>query len=157
MTDESRISTLGKWIAGIVAAVIGGVVIWLITNAVFPRWFSPPPPPPEDNTYVECTAHPATVSPGGLAEITVKVMRDNEPVEGAAVKLSLESGSFTSGTTTASGNTYSGGVFRTTWRAPSPSAAGYVFPAEVDLDGVRTAKGEMHGHYRTNCQVLVRR
>jgi hypothetical protein len=148
---------MGKWIAGIAGAVIAGAVLWLLTNVLFTRWFSHPPPPPEDNVRVECSAIPATLSPGGVAQITVKVTRGSEPVEGAAVKFGIGGGLFDSGTTTTSGHTYSGGVFRTTWTAPSPSAAAYVFPADVDLQGVRTAKGELQGHYRTNCEILVSR
>ena len=145
-----------KWIAGIIGAVITGTLLWVLTNVYFPQWFSHRPPPPEDKVGVECSANPSTVSPGGVAEISVKVMRNGEPVEGAVVKMNVGGGSFGSGATSTSGRTYSGGVFRTTWTAPSPSAGGYVFPAEVDLEGIRTAKGELHGHYRTDCEILVR-
>jgi hypothetical protein len=137
-----------KWIAGIAGAVITGTLLWVLTNVFFPQWFSHRTPPPEDKIRVECSTNPATVSPGGVTEISVKVMLNDEPVEGAAVKLHIDGGR--------TGRTYSGGVYRTTWTAPSPSSSGYVFPAEVDLEGVRTPKGELHGHGRTDCEILVR-
>jgi hypothetical protein len=147
---------MGKWIGGIVGTVIAGAVLWFLTNALFPQWFLPrPAPQPVATVRVACSANPATVRPGGDSEISVTVTRGGEPVEGAAVKLDIGGGLFGSGTTTTSGRTYSGGVFRTTWRAPSPSAAGYVFPAEVNLEGLPTAQSLAQTHYRTNCEILV--
>lgn len=150
---------MGKWTAGIVGGVLTGVVLWLLTNALFTRWFSSPPPSPApsppDEVRIQCVANPARVAPGGITEVAVTVTRRGEPVEGAAVELRAGVGSSDSGLSISSGQTYSGGVFRTTWRAPSPSAAAYVFPAEVDLGGLRTLDGELQGHYRTNCEILV--
>jgi hypothetical protein len=146
---------MGKFIAGIAGAVIAGALLWLITNALFPQWFSTPTPLPVEKVRVECSANPTKVSPGGVTEVTVKVMLGDEPVEGATVKLKAGGGMFNSGTTTTSGYTYSGGIFRTTWTAPLPSAGSYVFPADVDLKGVRTQKAELEGQFRTNCEILV--
>ena len=148
---------MGKWIAGIVGAIITGAVLWLLTNALFPRWLGHPPPPPPEDIRVECSANPATVSPGGVTEIAVKITRGSEPLEGAAVELRAGGGSFSSGTTTTSGHTYSGGVFRAIWRAPSPSAAGYILGAYVDLAGLRTDQGQLQDSYSTNCEILVNR
>jgi hypothetical protein len=154
--ETRRENKVGKWIAGLVGAVITGSLVWYLTTIVLPKWFADdPPPPPAKQVRVECLPNPATIAPGGLSEITVRVTRGGEPLEGAAVSMSVGGGQFSSGTATTSGQTYSGGVFRTTWRAPSPSAAGYVFPAEVDLKGIRTSEGELEGHFRTDCEVLV--
>jgi len=140
---------MGKWIAGIVGAVITGAILWVLTDRYLPILFpdrSHPPPPPGDAIRVECTANPATVAPGGTTEISIKVTNGGEPVEGATVELPGGGGA---------GETYSGGIFRTTWTAPSPSAAAYVFPANVKLADLRTAKGELNGSYGTNCEILV--
>jgi hypothetical protein len=149
---------MGKWIAGILGAVLTGVILWVLTDKVLPVWFAGAShdAPIADTTRVECVASPATVAPGGTTEISVKVFDHDGPIEGATVDLAIGGGTFGSQGTTAKGETYSGGIFRTTWKAPSPSAAGYVFPANVTLDGLRTAKGELHGAYRTNCEILVR-
>ena len=146
---------MGKWIAGIVGGVIVGSLLWLLTTNVFPQLFYHRPPPPEDTTRVECTAKPGTVSAGGVAEITVKVSRKDQPLEGAVVRMSIGDGLFASGTRTTSGSTYSGGIFRTLWTAPSNPAAGYVFSADVDVPGMITSENK--GHYGTTCEILVRR
>ena len=146
---------MSKWLAGIFGTILAGGLLWVLTNTVFPRWFAKSPPLPGNDVRVECTANPSTVAPGASTEVTVKVIRNGTPLEGAAVSLSVGGGLFTSNTTTATGTTYSGGVFRITWRAPSPSASGYVFPAVVDLAGIRTAEGELQGEFRTNCEILV--
>ena len=135
--------------------MITGSLLWYLTTVIFPKWFTDDPPPPVKQVRVECSGNPSTVAPGGLSEITVRVTRGGEPLEGASVTLSVGGGQFSSGTTSTSGHTYSGGMFRTGWRAPSPSSAGYVFPAEVDLKGIRTSEGELEGHYRTDCEILV--
>src|SRR5262249_3856313 len=105
-----RIRAMAKWTAGIVGTVITGAVLWLLTNTLFPRWFLPrPAPPPVATVQVVCSANPATLRPGGDAEITVTVTRGGEPIEGAAVELHNGSG-LLGATGMISGNTYSGGV-----------------------------------------------
>jgi hypothetical protein len=149
---------MGKWALGLVGSIITGVVLWLLTTVFFPRLFSdimpaaPVPPPPTKVVRVECTANPPTVAPGSTTEISVKVTRGGEPVEGAAVTMTVpNTGS------EASGTTYSGGVFRLPWTAPRNSASAYVFPASVKLDGVRTPEEELFGSFGTTCEIFVRR
>jgi hypothetical protein len=76
-------------------------------------------------------------------------------LEGASVALSVGGGAFAGGGPSATGDTYSGGIFRATWIAPSPSSGAYVFPAVVNLAGIPTAEGVLDGTYRTNCNILV--
>jgi hypothetical protein len=136
--------------------------MWLLTELLFPNLFgSLRPKPPETPQQpkvvrVECLANPPTVRPGASTEIQVKVTRGGEPVEGASVALSVGGGTFGDGGREATGYTYSGGVSRSIWTAPSPSAGAYVFPAIVSLNGIRTAEGDLEGTYRTDCNILVR-
>jgi hypothetical protein len=139
---------MGKWFAGILAALIGGTVLWFLTNAVFPRLLQKDPAPVPAEIRVECIPSPPTVSPGGTTELTIKVTRNGVPVEGAAVIFKPEDAA-------SPARTVSGGILRTIWTAPNPSAAAYVFPVNVDLKGVRTATEELDGYSGTNCQVLV--
>lgn len=140
---------MGKWIAGVLGAVVTGAVVWLLTNAVFPRFLREESPPPPDRIAVECSPEPHTVPPGGTTELTVKVTRNGAPVEGAAVIFRPEEA-------TVPARTASGGILRVPWTAPNPAASSYVFPVNVDLAGIRTSEGELQGTATTNCQVMVR-
>ena len=141
---------MGKWFAGIAAAIVGGSALWFLTNALFPRLLQKKPAPPlPPDVRVECSPSPATVAPGGTSELTIKVTRNGIPVEGAAVFIDWESWG------ESPGHTASGGIFRTLWTAPSPAAGGYVFPVRADLAGVRTAQGDLDGVAGTDCQILV--
>ena len=134
--------------------------MWLLTQLLFPSLFGWLKPKPVNELQpkvvrVECSANPPTVRPGGSTEIQVTVTNGGEPLEGASVALSVGGGTFSGGGQNASGDTYSGGVFRTIWTAPSPSAGGYVFPAVVSMHGIRTAEDVLEGTFRTNCEILV--
>ena len=146
---------MGKWIAGILATILGGSLMWFLTNGVFPHWLRKDQTPAPKAVTVACTPTPPSIQPGGTSEVLVTVTRGGQPLEGATVSLDIGGGHFSGGTTTATGTTYSGGMFRVAWTAPNPSAASYVFPADVSLDGLRTAEGELSGHYRTTCEILV--
>lgn len=140
---------MGKWFAGILAAIIGGSLLWFLTNRLCPSLFSDdpaPPAPPE--IVVECTPSPSTIAPGASTELTIKVTRGGIPIQGAAVY-------FDAAQTTNAATTGSGGTWRTTWTAPNPAAAAYVFPVYANLNGVRTGGEELFGTGGTNCQVLV--
>lgn len=147
---------MGKWIAGLIGTLMVGVLMWFLTERFFPEWFPARAPPAADKRVaVLCSAVPERVQPGGTTEVVLKVTRGGEPVEGASVSMKIGGGHFGSGKTSIFGNTYSGGVFRTLWTAPSPSAGGYVFNADVNLDGLRTDDGELSGQYRTTCHIVV--
>jgi hypothetical protein len=140
---------MGKWFAGIAATIVGGSVLWFLTNAFYPHLFGKndgPTLPPD--IRVECTPTPSTIAPGGTTELTIKVTRNGIPIEGAAVKVDW-------GAKPGSQDTVSGGMLKVLWTAPNPSAGGYVFPVEANLAGVRTAQGELEGSARTNCEILV--
>lgn len=78
-------------------------------------------------------------------------------IKGLAVNLTpFRRSAFAGGGPSATGDTYAGGIFRATRIAPSPSSGAYVFPAVVNLAGIRTAEGELDGTYRTSCDILVR-
>jgi hypothetical protein len=140
-----------KWIGGILAAVIGGSLLWMLTNKVFPDWFPAPPPPPQPNILgVECAANPWNVSPGGTSEITVKVLRNGEPLERAPVQISSGGGTFATGNPNIQGETYSGGVYHATWTAPDGSMT---YRMSVTASSSRHSKE--HRSARTTCQVTV--
>ena len=139
---------MGKWLAGIAAAIVGGSALWFLTNAIYPHLLHKDGGPPPPDIRVECTPTPSTIAPGGATELTIKVTRNGIPIEGATVKVDW-------GNKAESQNTVSGGMLRVFWTAPNPSASGYVFPVEANLAGVRTAEGELEGYARTNCQILV--
>ncbi len=153
--------TVKTWVLGSLGTIAVGTVMWLLTELLFPNLFGslrpkPPITPPAPKVVrVDCSANPPTVRPGGSTEVLVRVTRAGEPVEGASVALSVGGGRFGDGGREVTGSTYSGGVSRAIWTAPSPSAGAYVFPAVVSLNGVRTAEGELEGTYRTECNILV--
>jgi len=140
---------MGKWLGGILATLIGGSLLWFLTNAVFPGLLQRNSPPTPPDIRVECIPTPPTVAPGGTTELVIKVTRNGVPVEGAAVTFKQEKAASPL-------RTVSGGVLRSFWTAPNPASSGYVFPVYADLSGVRTASGELEGHARTDCEVLVR-
>lgn len=150
-----------KWLVGALGTIVIGSIMWLLTQLLFPNLFrslipkQPVAPPQPKVVRVDCSANPATVRPGGSTEVEVTVTRGGEPLEGASVALTVGGGAFAGGGLSAGGDTYSGGIFRTTWTAPSPSSDAYVFPAVVNLAGIRTAEGDLDGTYRTNCEILV--
>lgn len=133
------------WIAGVLAAILSGVIIWALTT-YGPKYFErPPTPPPVDNSlHVKCSGIPTTVPPGGSSEITVSVLRQGLPVENATVKIEVGGGAFPASSlvTTAGGSTFSDGIVRTVWKAPMPAAATYEFRATADTsdgaEGVAT-------------------
>lgn len=146
-----------KAIGGVAASVIAGLIIWYVTTVLYPRLTSePPPPPPAKEIMAQCDVTPPTVAPGGSTDVVVHVTRGGGALEGATVNLAVGGGRFASGSTKEEGRTYSGGVYRTTWTAPSPAAAGYNMPAIVNVDGMRTSDGELSGTVRTDCFVRVR-
>jgi hypothetical protein len=149
---------MGKWTLGLFGSIIVGGILWVLTTILFPRVFDgfiPAPrvePPPQKVVRVECFANPPTIAPASTTEITLRVTRGGEPVEGAAVSLTIPNSD-----EKASGTTLSAGLFRVPWTAPKNSASSYVFPANVALDGVRTDKEELSGQFRTFCEIVVRR
>ncbi len=141
---------MGKWLAGILAAVLGGSILWFLTNRLYPNLFrNDPPPAAPPACPVECTPSPATIAPGATTGLVIKVTRGGVPVEGAAVY-------FDAAKPEESARTGSGGIWRQTWTAPNPAAPGYVFPVYSKVDGVRTSTEELFGSAGTDCQVLVR-
>jgi hypothetical protein len=148
INDRERAScSMRKWLAGILATIIGGSALWFLTNEWFPQVMRSSPTPVPAEVRVECSPNPGTVAPGGTTELTVRVTFNGSPVEGAVVRFRPEEGGAT---------TVSGGILRTTWTAPNPSASGYIFPVYADLRGIRTPTGELYGNAKTDCQVLVR-
>lgn len=148
---------MGKWIAGIVGSVLVGALLWILTNRYLPHWFEEPPAVADSKLRVECSANPATVSPGQSTEITIKVMLNGEPLEGVEVKVAAGGGRFGSAGTETSGNTYSGGVFRTIWTAPAPSAGAYVVGVHVTgVDDVSLDDAIRTSGFHTQCHLLVR-
>ena len=140
---------MGKWLAGILGTVIAGALLWLLTDALFPRLLHKEAIPVADDVRVECIPTPATIAPGETTELTVRVTRNGAPVEGAAVYFKPEEAQNPI-------RTVSGGMIRVPWKAPNPSASAYVFGVNVNLDGIRTAQGELSGSYGTDCEVMVR-
>jgi hypothetical protein len=138
---------MGKWLAGVLATLVAGSVLWFLTDEVLPRAMRDAPVPTPPEVRVECTPDPGTVPPGGTTELTVRVTLNGSPVEGAVVRLDREEAGLP---------TVSGGILRRTWTAPNPSASAYIFPVYADLTGIRTPTGELYGSGTTNCQVLVR-
>ena len=132
---------MGKWIAGIIAAIIGGVAIWALTGFLQKRIDPPPPPPPvDDRVLVSCTPNPPTVAPGATSELTLKVTRGGQPVENAALKMGNEDW----------GSTLSDGTERVKWKAPAQSAGAYVMRVTATLsdhDGGGGGAGD--------CQILI--
>jgi hypothetical protein len=139
---------MARWLAGIVATLLGGSVLWFLTNGVFPNVLHDPPRPQPPSVGVECTPSPSTIHAGGSTELTIRVTYNDRPVEGAALRISWES-------PPVEAYTLSDGIYRLTWTAPNPSAAGYVFPVTASVDGVRTASAILAGQASTNCQILV--
>ena len=141
---------MGKWFAGILATIVGGSLLWFLTNRLYPDHFrhDPPPAAPPEIT-VECVPSPSTIAPGASTELGIKVTRGGVPVQGAAVY-------FDAANPAESARTGSGGIWRQIWTAPNPAAPGYVFPVYANLDGVRTSTEELWGVASTDCQVLVR-
>ncbi len=85
---------------------------------------------------VRCDAAPQTISPGNVSELLIRATSSrNTPISAGNVKVEVGGGSFSSGGTTVIGVTGVDGVFRTVWRAPDPSAAGYQFGVDVVKSG----------------------
>jgi hypothetical protein len=133
---------VGKWIAGIIAAIIGGVAIWALTTLLPKHFETPPAPPPvDDRVVVSCTPNPSTVAPGGTSELTLKVTKGGQPVENAQLKMGQEDW----------GATLSDGTERVPWKAPVNAAAAYVFRVTASLsehDGGGGGEGD--------CQILIK-
>ena len=141
---------MGKWIAGILGAVLSGVILWAVTTYL-PKYLDPAPPPaaPDNSLHVECAASRYTVAPGGSSEITVTVKRGGHPVEGANVKIEVGGGSFPSSTlaTRTGGVTFSDGAVRTVWKAPA--SAGTVFEISTRATATDGTEGT------SSCGILV--
>jgi polyisoprenoid-binding protein YceI len=93
---------------------------------------------------VRCTAQPHAIASGAQALISVLAYAGtNAPIPGANVLVESGGGWFSSsGGTTALGQTDTGGVFKTSWRAPSPAASAYQISVRVTRDGFTEGRGE---------------
>jgi polyisoprenoid-binding protein YceI len=93
---------------------------------------------------VRCTVQPQAIPSGGQASISVLAFSaQNVPIAGASVLLESGGGWFgASGGTRALGQTDAGGVYRTSWRAPAPAAAGYGISVRVTKDGFDEGRTE---------------
>jgi hypothetical protein len=87
--------------------------------------------------HVRCTADPHSIPAGGIVKIKVLAFtKENSPVSGANVRIEAGGGWFSiSGTTAEIGQTDSGGVFMTQWRAPKPAPKGYGMDVKVNKKG----------------------
>lgn len=150
-----------KWLAGIGATVIGGVLVFWLTVGFKPQ--TPPPPDPTPHRAmpeipptgsgaitVRCSANPHVLNPGDQTELVIQAFSSqNAPVSDANVRIDSGGGIFpSSSSTTVIGRTDYSGSFRTTWRSPSPSAKGYDMRVTVSKQGY--VKG--HGECRTIIQ-----
>jgi len=100
------------------------------------------PNPPQltvqgEQILVRCTASPHSIPAGGVVKIRVLAFtKKNYPVGGASVRIEAGGGWFSlSGTTAEIGQTDTGGVFMTKWRAPNPAARGYGMGATANKSG----------------------
>ena len=124
-----------KWVAGILAAVIGGVLIWLLTDRLLPRWLDSSAGPVEPNYQVACYLNPPRISAGQRTEVLVKVTRDGVPLEGAVLEIGAGAGRFEQAGNIVTGVTSSGGTFRATWNPP-PGARDLNYAFDVVLKDV---------------------
>lgn len=93
---------------------------------------------------VQCTVEPHAIAAGGQAAIRILALTEqNEPLEGAHVKIASGGGWFSeSSTTTEVGQTEESGVFETQWRAPDPAARAYGMSVRVNKEGYTLGEGE---------------
>lgn len=144
---------------GVLLQIIGAVIVALLVGGTSPWWWneivrksnddkSPPinhsvnPDPPQvlvqgGQILVRCTANPHSAPDGGQVGISVLAFTDQStPVSGASVRIEAGGGWFSSSRTTAEvGQTNSGGVFITQWRAPKAAAKSYGMSARVNKNG----------------------
>lgn len=143
---------MGKWLAGIIGAVITGVLIFWLTEGLQSPGSTPPepqngasgPPVAGGAISVRCSAQPHLLHPGDQTDLVVQaISSQNTPISDANVRVEAGGGTFlSSNSTTVLGRTDQGGSFRTTWRSPSPAAAGYVMAVTVSKQGLATGKVE---------------
>lgn len=149
-----------KWLAGIAATVIAGVLIFWLTQGLRPPTSSPSPytpppgiapgsPPSSPNVMggpitVRCSANPHVLRPGNQTELVIQaISSQNSPVSDANVRIDSGGGTFiSSGSLTVIGRTDYSGSFRTMWRSPSPASRGYVMSVAVSKQGFIEGRGE---------------
>jgi hypothetical protein len=159
--EKSKIRVLIPIVfAAAVVFLVGGTSPWWWTR-LFPEKninrtelpLENPRPPRTPSTgepvRIECTANPQAIPSGGQAGIRVFVFNEqNIPISGAIVLIESGGGWFSSnGTTSVTGQTDSGGVFTTKWKAPNPALKGYILSVTATRTGILDAKGE--------CQVPI--
>ncbi len=151
---------MGKWLAGIAATVIAGVLIYWLTQGFRQPTPTPPPYQPSPNVpygnssnnppvsggaiTVRCSANPHVLHPGDQTELVIQaISTQNTPVSGANVRIDAGGGVFiSSGSLTVIGLTDYSGSFHTIWRAPSPAAKGYGMDVTVSKEGFVEGRGE---------------
>ncbi len=156
---EQKVMALNEEKRGMLPQIIVAVVVALLVGGTSPWWWNeifhknngvnpPPSSPPVDpkppqipvqsgQIQVRCTSSPHSIPAGGKVEIRILAFTEqNSPVSGASVRIEAGGGWFSSsGTTAEIGQTDSGGVFMTRWRAPKPAARGYGMGATVNKNG----------------------
>ena len=157
---------MAKWLAGIAATVIAGILVFWLNEALRsppPTPVLPQPPPsvsPGDppasphagggTITVTCPANPHLMHPGNQTELVIQaISSQSAPVSDANVRVDFGGGMFLSpGSTTVIGGTDYGGSFRTSWRSPSPGAKGCVIKVTVSKQDFVAG----HGQCRTIIQ-----
>ena len=151
---------MAKWLAGIAAAVITGVLIFWLTEGLK----QPTPSPPlntnpssvlprvsqisshvnGDAITVTCSANPYVLGAGDQTELVIQaISSQNAPVSDANVRVDSGGGAFiSSDSPTVIGRTDYSGSFRTRWKSPSPAAKGYVMGVTVSKQGFVEGHGE---------------
>lgn len=150
-------SNIGKWFAGILAAVITSVLIFWLTEGLRSPTPQPAPQPgrPDDSRpgdtqinggpiAVRCSANPHVLSPGSQTELVIQAISSrNTPIAEANVRVEAGGGEFpASATTTVVGRTDYSGSFRAIWKSPPNAAPRYVMSVHVSKSGFVDGKGD---------------